>query len=467
VRNLAAHALRWQTLLCLAPLLAAACAIIFVRAALGFQFPVPWPDETGFVAPAFDFARTGSFFDPGMNPDRVVMWMPPGYMVALAALFRLFGYSYALARWFSAVSAIVALAITSWLAWNSTRGWPRVAAALAIGLAFTSPYLLIDSNLARMEMPFAALMLLALAAAMADRLYIAGALAAAGALVHFNAAYFMPPIALAFALRVAQRRMPWPDRADWAAMGATALAMAAYAAQIAMNWPGFKTDMGFQFDLKRLSGLHDPLHPLWPVLAALALAWLVVARQHLRPGSMAALFGLAFIIMAHNGHEIWYDYGQPLGFALIALGALTQLQTIRVPLAVFAGALALTGATGWHMTATLRPLMPQTAMLHRSVVAPGEISRLRRFIATLPPNATVNFGWTGLELFFLNDLARAGVHWNIIRHSVTQVWPLRPSDWRVVCDSSEWPPLLFAFDIDHRRHGKDGPCDIYQGKPGA
>jgi hypothetical protein len=184
VRNLAAHALRWQTLLCLAPLLAAACAIIFVRAALGFQFPVPWPDETGFVAPAFDFARTGSFFDPGMNPDRVVMWMPPGYMVALAALFRLFGYSYALARWFSAVSAIVALAITSWLAWNSTRGWPRVAAALAIGLAFTSPYLLIDSNLARMEMPFAALMLLALAAAISMR-------------------------------RISCRRSPWPSPCAW------------------------------------------------------------------------------------------------------------------------------------------------------------------------------------------------------------------------------------------------------------
>jgi hypothetical protein len=52
-----------------APFLLAVGCILFVRIGLGFQFPVPWPDETGFVAPAFDFARSGSFFDSGMNPD--------------------------------------------------------------------------------------------------------------------------------------------------------------------------------------------------------------------------------------------------------------------------------------------------------------------------------------------------------------------------------------------------------------
>jgi 4-amino-4-deoxy-L-arabinose transferase-like glycosyltransferase len=109
---------------------------------LGFQFPPPWPDETGFIAAAFALARTGSFFDAGLNPDRVVMWMPPGYMVLLASVFRVFGYSFAAVRWVSTCSCLVSLGLAGGLACRLTRGWPRVLAGWAVAVAFLSPFTL-------------------------------------------------------------------------------------------------------------------------------------------------------------------------------------------------------------------------------------------------------------------------------------------------------------------------------------
>jgi hypothetical protein len=66
-----------------------------------------------------------------------------------------------------------------------------------------------------------------------------------------------------------------------------------------------------------------------------------------------------------------------------------------------------------------------------------------------------------MELFFLSDLARAGAHWSLFNHSVTQLLPLRRPDWHVVCDSKDWPALLLQFDIDHPRHAVDSGCQIY------
>src|SRR6202041_1240926 len=104
--------------------------------------------------------------------DRVVMWMPPGYMVVLAAAFRIFGYGFGVARGVSTACALVSLALVSRLAWRFTFGWWRVAAALAIAAAFISPNMLVSANVARMEALFCCAMITALSFAVAGRLYI-------------------------------------------------------------------------------------------------------------------------------------------------------------------------------------------------------------------------------------------------------------------------------------------------------
>jgi hypothetical protein len=63
-------------------------------------------------------------------------------------------------------------------------------------------------------------------------------------------------------------------------------------------------------------------------------------------------------------------------------------------------------------------------------------------------------------MFFVEDLARRRARWTIMRQSVTQIWPLRPYDWRMHCDSSELRRILLAFDIDYRRLGRDTGCNV-------
>jgi hypothetical protein len=442
----------------LVPLAVAAAGIVIVRVALGFQFPVPWPDETGFVAPAFDLYRTGSFFDPGMNPDRVVMWMPPGYMVFLAMVFHLLGYSYAIARWVSTVCCLACLMLMAWLGFRLTRGWRRLWLMWLIGGVFLAPQILIDSNIARMEMLFCCLALLALAALIQGRLVAAAAAVMLAGTVHFNAVYFAAALVIVVGLRILRRRATPPVAYEWWVLGASAAAVLAYGAQVAENWAGFLADMQFQFSVKHLSGQDDPWHPMWPVYCGYALTvWALVRGS--AAGGTVALFGLAFLVMAHEGHELWYDYAQPLGFLLITMGLLAGATGERNVLSgLIATSLALVMAV--RVSTAMAPLLPDAAMFHRDVVSPQAIAKLRGFIATLHPGDTVNFGWSGMELFFLNDLARVGAHWTMIRHSVTQVFPFRHYDWRVRCDSSEWPAYLLKFDIDYPRLGHDTGCDI-------
>ncbi len=441
-------------------MLLAAGAILFVRLGLGFQFPVPWPDETGFLAQAFDLASSGSLFDPGLNPDRVVMWMPPGYMVLLAGVFRIAGYSFALARWTSTLFCLGSLGIVGVLVWRLTDGWRRILLAWLTALAFVSPAMLVDSNVARMEMLLCCLVLLSLAAACAGRLYLAACVIAMAALVHFNAVYFAAPVVAGLCLQAASRQLTWPRRSDWLAIGAATLTLSAYGFLVAANWPGFQADMAFQFSAKAFFGHNDPAHPAWLVWAAVLAA--LPAILHPRgPAAMPALFGVAFLVMVHEGHEFWYDYGQPLGFLLILLALASVPPRVRGLLTLWSASTAgLLVFACLRVNPGLQPLLPHWGMLGRSVVAPTEITKVRRFIATLSPGETVNFGWSGMEPFFFADLARVGARWTIIRHSVTQVFPLRAADWRVRCDSSEWPSYLFQFDVDVPRAGRDTGCDI-------
>ena len=446
-----------------------ASIMILCRACFGFQFPVPWPDETGFVSPAYNLAFTGSLFDAGMNPDRIVMWMPPGYMVLLAGAFRVFGYSFALVRWISAGFVLASLALAAAAAWRTTTGWGRLLAIGIVAGAFASPDMLMSGNIGRMESLFCFLMLLALSAALADRLYVMTALLGFGALVHPNAIYFLPIVPIVFVARASSGTLRLPGRGGWIALAACAAAGCAYAALIATHWSGFLADMRFQFAFKRLTG-GDPLYPLWVVYIAVGLfVWRAVLAKRFDSSTVVALFGVGFVAMANQGHEIWYDYGQQLGFALLAVACLsaapapwsTRTRVAALLPAALSGAMAL--AFCIRTTPILKPLLPTTAMLTRSVVPSSDIEKVRRFISTLKSGDTVDFGWTGMECFFLDDLRRVGARYTIVRHSVTQVLPLRPSTWRVACDSDEFPKLLFKFDLSFKRQGLKSGCDILPG----
>lgn len=451
-----------------------------MRVWFGFRLPVPWPDETWFIAQAYAFARHGTMFVAQLNPDRIEMWMPPGYMLALAGVFYTAGYGFGAARWVSAIGGLGVLSCGGYIVFrltgNSGYGWRRQLGLWMLAIAVASPAALLSWNIARMEAMFAAATLLALLAAVRGRPYIALAITCATAVIHFNAVYFVVP-ALAYPVhaRLADKRLPRLRAADGAVWVISFGVILAYAIFVFMQWSGFVDDMRMQFGAKFSGAGREPVQSLWHFW----VGCIVVAGILWRGGrivvdeaALAGLWGCGFIAMADNGHEIWYQYGQALGAALIAAAAAAASRPSAAPHLYAATCLAValtlfsasevapaaqdmfrrvTGAGAWRLGPALFP--------------PAEIAKVRSWIATIPPGTTVNFGAPGLEPMFFEDLDRVGARWTILSHSMNSITPLNRWEWSVRCSSHDIPPMLRMFDFAHARQDVPvgaGKCDIFR-----
>ena len=445
-------------------------AALVVRLGMAFEFPVPWSDETAFIAQAYALSTDGTFFVDALNAERVVMWMPPGYMLLLAGVFEVFGYSFDTARWVSTLcylaSAALALVLLRQLVLPGRYLWLALAATL---LAFLSPYTLAAGNIARMEALYTALFLASLLALIKGRPGLGLALVLFSAVVHFNAVYMLLPYAVLVLWTILRRQTLTLHATDLLALLLAAVALVGYGLMVADNLAGFIEDMKFQFAFKSLG---EPMGggSGWLKLGlALSLAGVQLLHSRRFGADVAlSLYGAAFMALALHGQSMWYDFAFVLADWLLLLSVLvtlagTERRWLRLSgLLLAAGlSLALLGH-GYGKREHFAALWPRAELLTRSFLAPAEIERVRHWIGTLPEGTRVSFGYSGVEPFFLDELHRAGVTWSGTRHSVTQVLPMRKDDFRVACDSSLYPTYLFIFDWDITppREGGDTGCRI-------
>jgi len=443
-------------------------AALSIRLFLGFEFPIPWNDESAFIAQAFAFSRTGSFFDYGLNTERVVMWMPPGYMLLLAGVYKLFGYSYEISRWLSCLLYIGAFLVALNIVRNSLAGWRQVLALVLMLVAFLSPYSLAIANIARMESFYTLIFMLSLYAALRSKYALGLALVLLAATVHYNAVYFLLPYAALVLWKILRRETLTVGPGELLALVCAALALAGYGLFVVKHIGGFFEDMRFQFDYKLGSPVMGGREG-WMLLGLLLLIPFVQLLLHRRFGSEALLsfYGVSFIAMTLNGHNMWYYFAYNLGFWLLLLGVLASTVSFgklgwRLGGAVLVACLVYQlGHYANRHTLEFDSLKPRFSMLSRDFLPPKEIERVRTFIATLPVQTTVSFGYSGVEPYFFGDLAKAGAQWSIPGHSVTQVFPARALDYRVLCDSAMFPSYLFVYDWDgYPRTGADKGCSI-------
>jgi hypothetical protein len=456
---------RLLTLLCPALVVA---VVLFVRIAMGFEFPIPWNDETAFIAQAFEFSRSGSFFVWGLNQERLVMWMPPGYMLLLAGVYSLFGYSFEISRWVSCLLYIGAFLIVWSIVCNQLTGWRRGLALGFVTLAFLSPYALAISNIARMESLYVLLFMLSLLAAVQGKQVLALALVLVTATVHFNAVYFLLPFAVLTGWTIIRRENLLVGPGELLALVLAALTLAAYGLFVIKHIDAFWQDMQFQFAFKLGSPVMSGAKG-WIMLGALLLLALVqlLVQRRFSTGVVLSLYGISFIAMALNGHSMWYEFAYALGFMLLLVGVLASLPSSSGKALYVAAALTVSvliyqlGFYAWRETPQFAPLIANAKLFPRDVLDPGELQRVRDFIAALPPKSTLSFGYSGVEPFFFADLAQADVLWSIPGHSVIQVFPARSLDYRVLCDSAMFPGYLFAYDWDgFPRKGQDSGCAL-------
>lgn len=443
-------------------------AVLFIRMGLGFEFPIPWNDETAFTSQAFEFSRTGSFFVYGLSSERVVMWMPPGYMLLLAGVYKVFGYSFDVSRWVSCLLYLGSIGVGLALVHICLEGWRRKVALLLMLLAFLSPYSLAIANVARMEGLYTLIFLLSLFAALRGKYALGLALVLIGATVHYNAVYFLLPYAALVVWKILNRETLSIGPGELLALVIAALALAGYGLFVIKHIDGFWQDMQFQFAYKLGSPVMGGRDGWTLLLASLAIPCLQLL-VHRRFGSevLMSLYGVAFIAMTLNGHNMWYSFGYNLGFWLLLLAVLMSTASLggvwmRMGFALIACGLLYQFVLHVHSgNPQIDALKPRISMLSRDFLPAEEINKVRQFIASLPPQTTVSFGYSGVEPYFFADFAKSGALWTGSAHSVIQVFPARAVDYRVLCDSAMFPAYLSVYDWDgYPRKSVDSGCAI-------
>jgi hypothetical protein len=302
----------------LALVLAFAGLQVFAHERAGFTFPPPWIDEAQFLWQAKAVADSGTLLAPELHPARAILWMPPGYMITMGALFRLLGFDFALARACSLCFVLAAFVLLARL----LRPLPHGALALVLaGAYFAGRSFVATANVARME---ALLLLLALAGfelLRMRRAWLGLSLLAATPLVHPNGVWFFAAGA-AFALLDARTAgaLPRWRAADAPAVLLLAAAWLAFGAFAAAHAPDFAHDLGYQLARKAHAGELARSIARLPALAAL----LVVAHRlrDLREARLLAALGVAGLCADGIGQEYWYEVFASLFFLVLCVLAL-------------------------------------------------------------------------------------------------------------------------------------------------
>lgn len=442
--------------------------ILCVRFFLGFEFPIPWNDETAFIAQAFELSRTGSLYVWGMKQEGIVMWMPPGYMVLLAGIYKLVGYSFDISRWVSAIFYFLSYVILWKIARDQIKGKLQALGIAILTVAFLSPNALPTANVARMETFYSILFLLSMLFAINRHIMCSLAIIIATATIHFNAIYFTLPLSIYLVWQFTTRGRLHPQKWEWLPMLLAVVIVGAYVIFVLENMEDFAHDMRFQFSYKFESPLMGGTNG-WVLLgmASIIPATILSVKRSFDVEVWLAFYGISFLIMALNGHNMWYYFGFAFAFTLLILSICicathTKNRFFQVFLvAAFFGILYPFWNKSILPNEQFQPMLPTLKKFGASFLPADEINKLKAELANLPTGASVSFGFTGVEPFFFETLATHQIKWSISGHSVTQVFPPRSLDYRAHCDSAMFPAYLFVYDWDgYPRKGADTGCKI-------
>ena len=444
--------------------------LIIQRTFFGFEFPIPWNDEVAFIAQAFSLSSENTLYVWGLNKEHIVMWMPPGYMILLAFFYKIFGYSFELTRWISsALYFISVLTILYIVRGELKRNTLLYALSLVLMLvAFLSPYSLTIANIARMESFYFLLFSLSLLFAIKRLPVLALATIISSATVHYNAIYFILPIGFFIVWNITTRKNIIIRPVELLGLCISAIIIAAYLLLISKNINSFILDMQFQFEWKKIGEVMSGRKG-WITLGVLSLIPLgiITIYRDFNSSVWLSLYGISFIAMAFNGHNMWYSFAFQTGYFLIitSLIVIFKQSTVRLEkaalLVICIPLLAQQLNYSWGHHDQFSPMIKLIKSPQQSFLSEETLDKARQQLLALPSGSTISFGYTGVESFFFNELHQAGVKWSVLGHSVTQFQPIRKIDYRMYCDSSLFPAYLFMYDWDgYPRKGEDTGCKL-------
>jgi len=318
---------------------------VWVHLAAGFTFPVPWPDEAVFVQQAISFQQHNSLYTPNLSETRHILWMPPGYMVLLGGLFKIFGSSLFTARFISLVMIIGSFVLFAWI----LRAHPaRFHFLFLAGLLYLNRYFVITANVARME----PLLILGIVAALAllyeGRPGTALAALLALPLIHPNGLYFLCAGSVFLLFQNFTLKEPLRiRRSDKWILALVLVLISGYAVYAGLHWSDFLRDMGYQFVRKGRRNLIAPFQTPANLafLCIATVAMIVALMRKEKKLILLGLFALSFWFINKVGQEMWYQVFDAIAFFLLTIVVIellnparkTIIYTLLTLLSVYAG----------------------------------------------------------------------------------------------------------------------------------
>ncbi len=291
---------------------------LFWHLKASWNFSVPWPDESWFLWPSISFAENNTLFSPELNPARTIMWMPPGYMVIMGTLFKIFGFSFSFARWvsfFFMVGVFVLLAT-----WIKKTGL-GIFGLLILSVFYLNRYFIYAGNIARME----ALLLLVVIAGYyllyLGKIWPGLALLGCTPLIHPNGMYFLVAAVVGARLEMGYQDVLHYLKAHWKQAFLLLIPITLwilYGVYILQNLDAFHEDMLYQFFRKSQRNIPYLSLPNLINLAAVIACLSLLIKFKLK-GALLLALGTAGKIASLVGQEICYQVHDSLFFLAFAL----------------------------------------------------------------------------------------------------------------------------------------------------
>jgi hypothetical protein len=280
-----------------------AIGYVFAHQRASFSLPIPWPDESLFLWQSASIEQSNTLIAPQLDPDHAVLWMPPAYTILTGLLFKVTGFSLALAR---ACSLLLMLATFVVLVLLTRRYVHPIFSLLFCGLFLLSSHAVVAGNVARMEPLLLFVVCLGFLLMQRGKDWKGLALLLSASLIHLNGLYFLAGGVALFFLsgRFRHRKL---TRADAAILVLVAALWIAYAISVGLHWQEFVQGMSFQFGRKAERGflkafLTEQNMLFWLVMA-LCLAYSL--REKLDAAYLLAL-GAPAALVSEVGQEMWY-----------------------------------------------------------------------------------------------------------------------------------------------------------------
>ena len=333
---------------------AVAAGMVLAHSAAGLTLPAPWGDEAFFIWQARAFERWNGFIAPELDPTRPILLLPFVYQALLGLAFKVFGYSFGLARDFSLVCVLTGFVL---LAVGVSRRAAPVAAMALIGAFMLNGKFLVLANNARMEALLFALLCAALLLLQSRRPWGALAVLMFSAMVHPNGVLFVIPVAV-YAAWAQKAHRTRPAGAEMVLLAAAALAWAANGLY-ALSYPaGLVQDIAYR--LAQTSKAHDGWERVggWHAmgLGLILATGAVGAWRKTQVGPLVAV-AVGCWMVDRLRPEQWYEVFGDFGYLLASLAVLEiAVQAVpalkarfgSAPRMIVAGLVAL-GLLGLHL----------------------------------------------------------------------------------------------------------------------